>query len=115
MAAYRVLCEDWVYLLSPQLTDKALLAYTELHPEKAGSYYHMKETLLQRYAVTPVSSRRKFRATTSRPTKSMIDLALRVRDLGHRWLRRASSREEVEQLILLEQYLSALPTDLQTW
>ena len=45
----------------------------------------------------------------------MIDLALRVRDLGHRWLRRASSREEVEQLILLEQYLSALPTDLQTW
>ena len=45
----------------------------------------------------------------------MIDLALRVRDLGHRWLRRASSREDVEQLILLEQYLSTLPTDLQTW
>ena len=42
MAAYRVRCEDWVYLLSPQLTDKALLAYTELHPEKAGSYYHVK-------------------------------------------------------------------------
>ena len=115
MAAYRVRCEDWVYLLSPQLTDKALLAYTELHPEKAGSYYHVKEALLQRYAVTPESSRRKFRATTSRPNESMIDLALRVRDLGHRWLRRASSREDVEQLILLEQYLSTLPPDLQTW
>ena len=115
MAAYRVRCEDWVYLLSSQLTDKALLAYTELNPEKAGSYYHVKEALLQRYAVTPESSRRKFRATTSRPNESMIDLALRVRDLGHRWLRRASSREDVKQLIQLEQYLSALPADLQTW
>ena len=34
----------------------------------------------------------------------MIDLALRVQDLGHCWLRHASSREEVEYLILLEQY-----------
>ena len=46
MAAYRVRCEDWVYLLSPQLTDKALLAYTQLHLEKAGNYYHVKEAVL---------------------------------------------------------------------
>ena len=82
MAAYRVRREDWVYLLSQQLTDKGLLAYTELHLEKAGSYYHVKEALLQRYAVTPELSRRKFRATTSRPNESMIDLALRVSELG---------------------------------
>ena len=37
VAAYHVQFEDWVYLLSPQLTDKALLAYTELHAEQTGS------------------------------------------------------------------------------
>ena len=45
MRAYRVPPDDWVYLLSPQLTDKALLAYTELASTEADSYDRVKEAI----------------------------------------------------------------------
>ncbi|XP_065198307.1 uncharacterized protein LOC135829851 [Sycon ciliatum] len=115
MRAYRVPPDDWVYLLSPQLTDKALLAYTELASTEADSYDRVKEAILHRYAVTPETSRRKFRGTTLQSSESMIDFAVRVRDTGSRWLSPASSREAICELILLEQFLSALPFGLRTW
>ena len=82
MRAYRVPPDDWVYLLSPQLTDEALLAYTELASTRADIYDRVKEAILHRYAVTPEPSRRKFRGTTLQNSESMIDFAVRVRDTG---------------------------------
>ena len=93
MRAYSVPPDDWVYLLSPRLTDKALLAYTELAFTEADSYDRVKEVILHRYAVTPETRRRKFRGTTLQKSESMIDFAIRVRDTGS--CRPASSREAI--------------------
>ena len=115
MVAYQVSSADWVCLLSPQLTGKALLAYTQLPLEEARDYGQVKAAIFHRYAITPEASRRRFRATKLEHEETASAFAARVRDTGNRWLRQAASRNAAVELVLLEQYTAALPSGVGTW
>ena len=118
MHAYKIQADLWVPLLTPQLTGSARLAFTDIAPEQAGDYSTLKTAILHRYSITPETSRRKFRPSKPRPSEGYLEFAMRLRHLGLRWMRTASSREDVVQLVrlvLLEQFTSSVPQDLQIW
>ena len=115
IVAYQVSSADWVCLLSPQLTGKALLANTELPLEEARDNGQVKVAIFHKYAITLEASRRRFRATKLEHEETASAFATRIHDTGNRWLQQAASRNAVVELVVLEQYTAALPSGVGSW
>ncbi|EHB01656.1 Zinc finger protein 394 [Heterocephalus glaber] len=64
----------------------------------------------------PESSRRQFRQLSYREVAGPEDALSRLRELCRRWLRpELHSKEQILELVVLEQFLSILPGELQAW
>ncbi|XP_026094089.1 uncharacterized protein LOC113066406 [Carassius auratus] len=108
--------EEWSCRLVPLLTGQALEAYLAMDENLADGYDHLKDALLQKFNISAETYRQRFRAVNIPEGESPTETYHRLRNLFQRWVRPdLHSKEEIGELIILEQLLRVLPYDSRTW
>ena len=102
----------WSTQLAGLLTGKALAAFANLPKEKTD-YESAKTAILRRYDVNAETYRQRFRNSKRRGDESFRELADRSLDLYKKW--KESSEMNVDEMVLLEQFLQSVPEDLRVW
>ncbi len=107
--------EEWSFRLVPLLTGQALEAYLAMDEERAGWYADLKEALLEKFIILPETYRQRFRAFTIPAGETPTETYNRLRTLYCRWVRPdLHTKEEIVEIIILEQLLRVLPYDSRT-
>ena len=115
MAAYDVPENRWVFKLAPQLSGKAQQAYAALSGEAAADYSQVKEAILRRYGVNEKSYRKRFRGASVKNDETVVELCVRLDDLAKKWTKDCSTVDKLRDVIVLEQLLLSLPSDVRVW
>ena len=113
MSASEVDRERWSFYLAPYLTGKAQQAYAALSPDDAKAYDAIKEAVLRRYDINEETYRQRFRKLRSQEGESPLEVITRLRDLATRWARESKSRDDLLDLMVMEQFLAILPDDIR--
>eukprot|EP00731_Ephydatia_muelleri_P014661 Em0008g381a len=113
MRAYEVKEERWAVKLAPQLTGKAQQAYAAMKTEDAGRYEKLKEAILRRYDISEETYRQRFRESSKKEEESVGELAVRLTDLLQKWTKGCRTVDEIRDMLVKEQLLSSLPTDVR--
>ena len=105
--------EVWATQVAGLLSGKAMAAYAALTPEDAVVYNKVKEAILMRYEINEETYRQRFRQDRKKGGESYREYADRLGDHFTRWV--ASQSIALEELMMLEQFLTGVPEDLQIW
>jgi len=101
--------ERWAFKLAPQLVSKAQQAYAALSPDDVKDYVKLKKAILLHYDINEERYHQHFQATTRKEGKTNRKPSAKLQDLADKWTQGCRSREELKDLILLEQMESTLP------
>ena len=115
MRAYEIRPEQWAFKLATQLMGKAQQAYAALPATDATDYETVKRAILRRYDISEETYRQRFRATKKAEGESYRELVARLQDLEQKWTSVCTTVEELRSLIVQEQLLNTLPTELRVW
>ena len=115
MIAYEVDKSRWAFKLAQQLTGKAQQAYAAMPIAESGKYDEVKEAILRRYEIDEEAYRYRFRSVKKEPEETNRELAVRLRDLCTKWTRACKTKEEVIELIIMEQLLNTMPPNVRIW
>lgn len=108
--------EDWAIHLIPLLTGKARSAFVAMDSEGTLDYDLLKEAVVKKYEINAETYRLQFRALETRPEETPQELYVRLKDLFCNWVKYdRSSKEDLMELIVLEQYLRVLYPEVKTW
>ena len=113
LVVYEVKKEHWAFRFAPQLVGKAQQAYAGMSVADAGDYEKLKAAALRRYDITEESYRQRFRSTKLKAGESVTESLARIRDLAGKWMKSAKTKEEVIDLVLMEQLLMMLPENVR--
>jgi hypothetical protein len=113
MEVNEVAKERWPFQLAPQLTGKAQQAYAALTPENAKDYDAVKNTILRRFNINEETYRQRFRSLKPKEEESPQELMTRLQDLAARWTKDAATHRELLNLLVREQFLRVLPTEVE--
>ena len=110
--------EQWPVRLVPQLTGKALEAYSRMAITDSNSYDKIKRAILERFGLNPLEYRNKFRKSKQLPDETFKEYAIRVCRYFEHW----KDSEEVKtdysklaDLIIRDQLLSSCSFELQIY
>lgn len=103
----------WATQLTGVLSGKALKAFSSLPTEKCTKYDEVKHAILQRYNVNSETYRLRFRNDSYKPGQSHHEYFNRLEEHFQRWTK--SQEMELRDLIILEQFLQGVSTDLSVW
>ncbi|XP_051801082.1 uncharacterized protein LOC127533054 [Acanthochromis polyacanthus] len=107
---------EWACCLVPLLSGKALEAYTAMDEDEAHSYPELKAALLAKFDISPETYRQRFQSSTVPPGETPTETYHRLRSLYRRWIRPDQlTKEQIGELVILEQLLRVLPPDVRTW
>ena len=116
MEAHKVDKGRWAHYLAPQLTGRAQLVFAALPTADSGKYESIKAAILQRYDINEEAYRRRFRTATRGAGETNREYAVKLMDLQRKWLKEyATSVEQVQEAIGLEQFLNSLPMEKRIW
>ena len=115
MEAHKVPESRWPHYLAPQLTGRAQLAFVALPITESAKYPAIRNAILARYDINEEAYRRRFRTATRGPGQTNRELAVRQMDLQKKWLKDATTVEEVQEKVGIEQFLSTLPVEQKLW
>lgn len=108
--------EEWSFRLVPLLTGQSLEAYLAMDEERAGVYADLKEAFLEKFNLSPETYRQRFRASTIPAGETPTETYNRLRTLYCHWVRPdLHTKEEIGEIIILEQLLHVLPYDSRNW
>lgn len=108
--------EDWAVHLIPFLTGKARSAFVAMSPALSLDYDKVKEVILKKYEISPETYRLRFRSLDTPADESPMELYVRLRDLFSKWVRlETSSKMDLMQTLVLEQYMRVLYPEVRTW
>ncbi|XP_071989572.1 uncharacterized protein [Engystomops pustulosus] len=112
---YHLPCEQWAQYLSPGLRGKALEAFADLPLEPDEDYDAIKAALIKKYNLTPEVYRKKFRSVKRETTESYADTVGNLRTTFLQWIQGLSvnSREDLEDLMIKDQFLHICPVDVR--
>ncbi|XP_062977837.1 zinc finger protein 850-like [Elgaria multicarinata webbii] len=115
-AACRWPRDKWVALLLPSLSGEAEQAFSGLSVLDRGDYGKVKAAILEGEAILRERQRQHFRQFCYQATEGPRGVHSRLRELCCRWLRaERHSKEEILELLILEQFLTVLPQEMQGW
>ena len=105
----------WAYKLAPEFTGKAQLAYAAMDTAASRDYEELKAAILRRYDINEETYRQRLRAASRKDVETHRELATRLADTVDKWTRECSSVQELRDLIVKEQLLNSLPSDIRVW
>lgn len=109
--------EEWVTRLVPVLNGQAQQAYFSLDAKDKGDYGKVKVAILRldNYLTTE-THRQGFRHFCYQDAEGPRGTCRQLQELCHRWLRPESqTKEQILDLLILEQFLVILPQEMQGW
>ncbi|XP_053121767.1 zinc finger and SCAN domain-containing protein 31-like isoform X2 [Hemicordylus capensis] len=109
--------EEWVTRLVPVLGGQAQQAYFSLEAKDKADYGKVKVAILRldNYIATE-THRQGFRHFCYQDAEGPRGTYRQLQDLCHRWLRPESqTKEQILDLLILEQFLVILPQEMQDW
>ncbi|XP_065427943.1 uncharacterized protein LOC101936151 [Chrysemys picta bellii] len=107
---------EWVTRLLPSLTGKAQQAISSLDARDARDYGKVKAAILRGCNISTEMQRLHFRQFRYQEAKGPREVCSRLRELSHRWLKpEIRTKEQIMELLILEQFLTILPEEIQSW
>ncbi|KAL6465843.1 hypothetical protein MHYP_G00259760 [Metynnis hypsauchen] len=107
---------DWAVRLAPLLTGKARAAYVAMDSAEALDYEKLKDAIMAKFNINRETYRVSFRTTEGKGEESPRELYVRLRDLYQRWVQpQKRTKEEIGEMIIMEQFFRLLSPDLQVW
>uniref|UniRef100_A0A5F8H6G6 Zinc finger and SCAN domain containing 16 n=1 Tax=Monodelphis domestica TaxID=13616 RepID=A0A5F8H6G6_MONDO len=102
--------------MATHLNSEALEEQEDLFIVKEEAHYWEQESSLQHNHSTSEVFRQHFRQLCYQETSGPREALTRLRELCHQWLRpEMHTKEQILEFLVLEQFLTILPKDLQTW
>uniref|UniRef100_A0ABM5FG74 Zinc finger protein 397-like n=1 Tax=Pogona vitticeps TaxID=103695 RepID=A0ABM5FG74_9SAUR len=95
---------------------EALKAYKSPKDENGGSHQTTKEYVLGEDGISAEIQRKRFRDFRYREMEGPRNVCLRLGELCRRWLKpEKCTKEQILEMLILEQFLTVLPPDMQSW
>nr|XP_056709383.1 zinc finger and SCAN domain-containing protein 9-like [Euleptes europaea] len=108
--------EEWVARLLPALSGEAEQAFTRLEAQEREDYGKVKAAILQSDAISRENQRQHFRHFCYQEAEGPRWAYSRLQECCHRWLKiERHSKEQIMELLILEQFLAILPLEIQSW
>lgn len=90
-----------------------LEAYIAMYEERSVGYEDLREALLEKFDISAETYRKHFWKTSSKPGETPRETYHRLKGLYAHWIRpQQHTKEEIGELIILEQLLRVLPYDV---
>ncbi|XP_047249232.1 uncharacterized protein LOC124885079 isoform X2 [Girardinichthys multiradiatus] len=107
---------DWAFHLIPLLTGKARSAFVHMDVDLSMIYDQVKLAILQKYEINSETYRQRFRSLQVEPEETPKELYIRLKELYSKWVQpNGKTLEQINEIIILEQYLRMLSSELQVW
>ncbi|XP_032997910.1 zinc finger protein 445-like [Lacerta agilis] len=108
--------EEWAARLLPALSGEAERAFDNLDATDREDYGKVKAAILRGDATWREEQRLRFRRFRYQEAEGPGGAHSRLRELCRQWLRVESrTKEEILELLILEQFLAILPPEMQSW
>ncbi|XP_025033219.1 SCAN domain-containing protein 3-like, partial [Python bivittatus] len=108
--------EEWAARLRPTLGGDAEQAYSRLEVGDREDYGKMKAAILQADAVSREKQRQHFRRFCYQEAEGPRQVYNQLQRLCHQWLKvERHSKEQILEMLILEQFLAILPPEMQSW
>ncbi|XP_069156680.1 uncharacterized protein [Procambarus clarkii] len=109
--------ENWTIMIQSVLTGKAQIAYFTLSLDDSSDYDAVKKVVLMAYQLVPEAYRQKFWNLKKTLEHTFTKFANIKERLFQEWCasRKVKTKEQLEQLILLEDFKDCLSGDLKTY
>ncbi|KAF7237331.1 hypothetical protein EYD10_15989, partial [Varanus komodoensis] len=108
--------EEWVGRLLPALRGEAEQAFLSLEAKDREDYGSVKAAILRGDALRREAQRQRFRRFRYEEAEGPRGAYSRLRELCRGWLRiEKDSKEQILELLILEQWLTILPPEIQRW
>uniref|UniRef100_A0A670Z106 SCAN box domain-containing protein n=1 Tax=Pseudonaja textilis TaxID=8673 RepID=A0A670Z106_PSETE len=107
--------KEWVTRLLPALSEEAEKAFIALSAEDREDYWKVKSAVLGD-AISRERQRQNFRRFCYQEAEGPRGVYSQLQKLCHRWLKvERHSKEQILELLILEQFLAILPPEMQSW
>uniref|UniRef100_A0A6J0VFW4 Uncharacterized protein n=1 Tax=Pogona vitticeps TaxID=103695 RepID=A0A6J0VFW4_9SAUR len=107
---------EWAARLLPALSGEAEEAFQNLETRDREDYGKVKAAILRKEALRMEKQRQHFRDFSCQEIDEPRKIHSHLQELCRRWLRpERRSKEQILELLILEQFLASLPLDLQGW
>ncbi|KAH0630557.1 hypothetical protein JD844_013731 [Phrynosoma platyrhinos] len=107
---------EWVIRLLPALSGEAEQAFQNMASTDQEDYGKVKAAILRADALRMEMRRQHFRQFCCQEVEDPRRIHCQLQELCHRWLKpEKRSKEQILELLILEQFLASLPPDLQSW
>ncbi|XP_061478118.1 zinc finger and SCAN domain-containing protein 31-like isoform X2 [Rhineura floridana] len=108
--------EEWATRLLPALSGEAEQAYNSLEAGDREDYGKVKAAILKGDALRREKLRQHFRGFCYQEAEGPRGAYSRLQELCSRWLKvERHSKEQILELLILEQLLTVLPAEVQNW
>uniref|UniRef100_A0A8D2Q578 SCAN box domain-containing protein n=1 Tax=Varanus komodoensis TaxID=61221 RepID=A0A8D2Q578_VARKO len=108
--------EEWVARLLPALSGEARQAFRSLEAQDREDYGKVKAAILRGDALSREKNRQHFRCFCYQEAEGPRGAYSQLQELCHRWLKpEQQSKEQILELLILEQFLAILPPETQSW
>ena len=113
MEALGVDRRQWSYRLAPHLTGKAQQAFACMSREDCGSYDAVRVAILQRYNITTETYYQRFVEKRKMLDESFVECTVRMRDVTQKWTKACQTKDNVLEMVMIEQFQKILSPELQ--
>ncbi|XP_061476185.1 zinc finger protein 397-like isoform X4 [Rhineura floridana] len=110
------LWEEWAARLLPAISGEAEQAFSSLEARDREDYGKVKAAILRGDAMSKEEQRQHFRRFCYQEAEGPKDAYSRLQELCDRWLKvETHTKEQILELLILEQFLTILPLEIQSW
>ncbi|CAI5768594.1 finger 397-like [Podarcis lilfordi] len=107
---------EWLVRLLPALSGEAELAFSSLEAGDKENYGKVKAIILRWDALTRERWRQHFRCFRYQEAEGPRGVCGQLQELCRQWLKvERHSKEQILELLILEQFLTVLPPEIQSW
>ncbi|XP_077186167.1 uncharacterized protein LOC143833827 [Paroedura picta] len=108
--------QEWAARLLPALAGEARQAFWQLQARDRGDYGKVKAAILRGDAFRREQRRQRFRCFNYWAAEGPRGAYGHLRELCHQWLKADKhSKEQILEQLILEQFLTVLPPEMQSW